>query len=204
MFHKLLWYSLAALRGAIVWWALWIECVPSKTKWLSVTIHDHNMRINLFNSPHPLPCHSTPGDHRVILAVILSPLLAGHECNERPGVQQTSPEWIMSLIMRYRYCPSVDMNTFSVLQCVCDHEMNRSEEEEVAELPSNSSFSIVGSIVSFVVTLYFIFPPLESRRTHRRTITMWIWWYYGKREEINSNWINSYEGIHRTESRSFI
>lgn len=123
---------------------------------------------------------------------------------ERPGVQQTSPEWIMSLIMRYGYCPSVDMNTFSVLQCVCDHEMNRSEEEEVAELPSNSSFSIVGSIVSFVVTLYFIFPPLESRRTHRRTITMWIWWYYGKREEINSNWINSYEGIHRTESRSFI
>lgn len=105
----------------------------------------------------------------------------------------------MSLIMRYRYCPSVDMNTFSVLLRVCDHEMNRSDEE-VAELPSNSSFSIVGSIVSFVVTLYFIFPPLESRRTHRRTKTMWIWWYYGKREaeEINSNWINSYEGIHRT------
>lgn len=107
----------------------------------------------------------------------------------------------MSLIMRYRYCPSVDMNIFSVLLCVCDHEMNRIDEE-VAELPSNSSFSIVGSIVSFVVTLYFIFPPLESRRTHRRTITMWIWWYYGKREaeEINSNWINSYEGIHRTRS----
>lgn len=91
MFHKLLWYSLAALCGAIVWWALWIECVPAKTKWLSVTIHDHNMRINLFNSPHPLPCHSTPGDHRVILAVILSPLLAGHECNERGRVYNKPP-----------------------------------------------------------------------------------------------------------------
>lgn len=99
MFHKLLWYSLAALRGAIVWWALWIECVPAKTKWLSVTIHDHNMRINLFNSPHPLPCHSTPGDPG---RHFVTPFGRTWMHWEMPGVQQTSPEWIMSLIMRYR------------------------------------------------------------------------------------------------------